>query len=250
MDPNEPPRASGGLTRIVMACAVIGAAAVGVALYAGPSVGLISDDQVTVPAQEAPPAGAPAPLSERMKTPRKPGPAYATEDYGRRLIASTAELLGPDQPDEALRYIDSRLNCGSCHLGTGTEPGTLTLLQTDEHYPRFSGRAGTQTDIEDRINECMQRSMNGRPLPMESAEMIAMAAYLRGLGTQYLGHGHIAPQGRGTAAVEDADAGRQPRGGTGRLPRAMRAVSRDRRPGPAGDHGQAEGVSLPAALGT
>ena len=185
MDPNEPRRASRGLTRIVMACAAIGAAAVGVALYAGPSVGLISDDQVTVPVQEAPPAGAPAPLSERMKTPRKPGPAYATEDYGRRLIASTAELLGPDQPDEALRYIDSRLNCGSCHLGTGTEPGTLTLLQTDEHYPRFSGRAGTQTDIEDRINECMQRSMNGRPLPMESAEMIAMAAYLRSLGAQY-----------------------------------------------------------------
>jgi thiosulfate dehydrogenase len=185
MDPNEPQRASGGLTGIVMACAVIGAAAVGVALYAGPGVGLISDDRVTVPVQEAPPAGAPAPLSERMKTPRKPGPAYATEDYGRRLIASTAELLGPDQPDEALRYIDSRLNCGSCHLGTGTEPGTLTLLQTDEHYPRFSGRAGTQTDIEDRINECMQRSMNGRPLPMESAEMIAMAAYLRSLGAQY-----------------------------------------------------------------
>jgi thiosulfate dehydrogenase len=120
-----------------------------------------------------------------MKTPRKVGPAYATEEYGRRLIAHTAELLGPDQPEESLRYIGSRLNCGSCHLGTGTEPGTLTLLQTDEHYPRFSGRAGMQTDIEDRINECMQRSMNGKPLPMDSPEMIAMAAYLRSLGTQY-----------------------------------------------------------------
>ena len=61
----------------------------------------------------------------------------------------------------------------------------LTLLQTDDHYPRFSGRAGTLTDIEDRINECMQRSMNGKPLPMDSPEMIAMAAYLRSLGAQY-----------------------------------------------------------------
>ena len=32
------------------------------------------------------------------------------------------------------------------------------------------------TDIEDRINECMQRSMHGKPLPMDSPEMIAMAS--------------------------------------------------------------------------
>ena len=67
-----------------------------------------------------------------------------------------------------MRYSGSRLACASCHLGIGTEPGTLTLLQTTQHYPRFSGRVGAQTDIEDRINECMQRSMNGKPLPADS----------------------------------------------------------------------------------
>ena len=71
---------------------------------------------------------------------RRAGP-IATEEYGRRLLAQTAELLGPDHPDPAMRYSGSRLACGSCHLGTGTEPGTLTLLQTTEHYPRFSRRA-------------------------------------------------------------------------------------------------------------
>jgi thiosulfate dehydrogenase len=116
-------------------------------------------------------------------------PDIATEDYGRRLIAETSALLGPDHPDPAMRYSGSRLACASCHLGTGTEPGTLTLLQTLEHYPRFSARAGAMTDIEDRINECMQRSMNGRPLPFESAEMKAMAAYLRGLGRRYAAMG-------------------------------------------------------------
>jgi hypothetical protein len=40
-------------------------------------------------------------------------PAEATEDFGRRLIAQTAELLGPDQADPQKRYINSRLNCGS-----------------------------------------------------------------------------------------------------------------------------------------
>ena len=113
----------------------------------------------------------------------------ATEDYGRRLIAETAALLGPDHPDPAMRYSGSRLACGSCHLGTGTQPGTLSLLQTVEHYPRFSARAGAMTDIEDRINECMQRSMNGRALPFDSVEMQAMAAYIRSLGNRYAAMG-------------------------------------------------------------
>jgi len=109
-------------------------------------------------------------------------PPIATEEYGRRLIMQTSELLGPDVADPNMRYSGSRLNCSSCHLGVGTEPGTLTLLLTTEHYPRFSARAGAKTDIEDRVNECMTRSMNGRALPRNSPEMMAMAAYIRSLG--------------------------------------------------------------------
>ncbi|MEP7116169.1 MAG: c-type cytochrome [Acidobacteriota bacterium] len=131
-----------------------------------------------------------APANSGEQRPRPPRsatdvPAHATEEYGRRLVAQTVELLGPDQPDPARRYSGGRLNCASCHLATGTDPGTLALLQTAEHYPRFSGRAGTMTDIEDRINECMQRSMNGQILPIDSPEMMAIAAYLRSLGSRY-----------------------------------------------------------------
>ena len=128
-------RDTGSLAFAIVVSAAAGALAIGVGLY----------------------AAAPNPAS----TSSSAVPSIATEEYGRRLVAHTAELLGPDQPDPARRYLASRLNCGSCHLGTGIQPGTLTLLQTTEHFPRFSGRAGAMTDIEDRINECMQRSMNG-----------------------------------------------------------------------------------------
>ncbi len=170
----EAPETSGALTVVIAVCCVIGVVVIGATLRYG-----------AAGSSALAPALAPA----------ASGPAVATEEYGRRLIAQTAELLGPDQPDANLRYINSRLNCGSCHLATGTEPGTLTLLQVTEHYPRFSGRVGAMTDIEDRINECMQRSMNGTPLPMDGAEMIAMAAYLRSLGAQYeaMGAGQKAP---------------------------------------------------------
>ena len=37
----------------------------------------------------------------------------ATEEYGRRLLSRTSELLGPDHPDPAMRYSGSRLACTS-----------------------------------------------------------------------------------------------------------------------------------------
>ncbi|HWE51984.1 MAG TPA: c-type cytochrome [Bryobacteraceae bacterium] len=124
-----------------------------------------------------------ATLRYGSQAPEKPHdvPVIATEEYGKRLLAQTQELLGPDVADPKLRYISSRLSCGSCHLGTGAEAGTLSLPDAVLHYPRFSARVGVSTTIEDRINECMQRSMNGRPLPKNSPQMIAMAAYIHSL---------------------------------------------------------------------
>ena len=112
-------------------------------------------------------------------------PAAATPEYGRQLLRDTAALLGPDQEDPAMRYTGARIACASCHLETGTKPGTLSLVETASRYPRFSGRDGGMGDLRDRINGCMQRSMNGRPLPRDSVEMIAMESYILGLADQY-----------------------------------------------------------------
>lgn len=116
---------------------------------------------------------------------RRTSSSAATEDYGRRLIAETSVLMGPDQPDPALRYTGSRLQCGSCHLKAGEDPGTLSLLETDPRYPRPSGRDGVMGDIKLRIEGCMTRSMNGRVLPLDSPEMNAMAVYLKAINTRF-----------------------------------------------------------------
>jgi thiosulfate dehydrogenase len=114
-----------------------------------------------------------------------PTPSAATVDYGRRLLRETAALMGPDHEDPALRFTGSRLACSSCHLDIGTKPGTLSLLQTASRYPRPSGRDGGVRDLRDRINGCMVRSMNGKELPRDSAEMIAMELYIDYLGEVY-----------------------------------------------------------------
>jgi thiosulfate dehydrogenase len=110
----------------------------------------------------------------------------ATEEYGRRLIFETSALIGPDQEDPAKRYTGSRLQCGSCHLQAGADPGTLSLLESDSRYPRPAPRDGAAAgDMKLRLNGCMTRSMNGRALPLDSPEMIAMVAYLRSLNADF-----------------------------------------------------------------
>lgn len=110
----------------------------------------------------------------------------ATFEYGQRLIRETALFLGPDHRNPAMRYAGNRLACASCHLGNGTIPGTLSLLPTSPRYPRESFRDGGMRDIRDRINGCMERSMNGRRMPRDSVEMVAMEVYLNELNTAYI----------------------------------------------------------------
>jgi thiosulfate dehydrogenase len=155
MSERESQNARGGMTGVLIACCAVGAITVGATLMYG---------------------------LRRYPTGGVSVPAIATEEYGKRLLAQTAELLGPHNPDPNERFSGSGLNCGSCHLGTGMEPGTLGLLPASTHFPKFSPRTGAKGDVEDRINECLTRSMNGRALPMKSPEMIAMASYIRSLG--------------------------------------------------------------------
>lgn len=141
-------------------------------------------------------------------------PVTATAEYGRRLLRETVSLLGPDQENPQMRYTGNRLDCASCHLETGTTPGTLSLLTASSRYPRFSGRDGGERDLRDRINGCMQRSMNGQPLPHDSVELIAMESYILGLGNQFAAMSEAGRQSEEPAAfvepqrMADVEAGK------------------------------------------
>jgi thiosulfate dehydrogenase len=129
----------------------------------------------------------------------------ATEDYGKRLIAQTPEYLGPDVADPKMRHMESRLACASCHIGAGVEPGNLSLATAFNKYPRISPRSGANETIQDRVNGCMMRSMNGRVLGDNSPEMIAMVAYLRFLANQDAASGASRRKDHDPAALKTPD---------------------------------------------
>jgi thiosulfate dehydrogenase len=144
---------------------------------------------------------------------RGPAMPLATEEYGRRLLTATSVLLGPDQADAAMRYSGSRLQCASCHLRGGAEPGMLSLVEAFGKYPRFSGRDGVVGDLKLRIQRCMTRSMNGRALPDDGPEMTAMVSYIRVLSDRYAISGAASRAAHDPAAFKTPDRAADPEAG-------------------------------------
>ena len=97
---------------------------------------------------------------------------------GQDLVTATYAHIGPAVADESKRYAGNNLACSNCHLNAGTKKFGIPLWGLNELFPQYSFETGKEITIEDRINSCMTRSMNGKPLPLDSPEMQAFAAYI------------------------------------------------------------------------
>jgi thiosulfate dehydrogenase len=115
---------------------------------------------------------------------------WSRTQYGRDLIAKTASLIGPEVPDPAHRFAGNNQNFQNCHLEAGTKKFGLPFVGVYADFPNYRARSGTVGTIEDRIQGCMVRSMNSKPLPADSREMTAIVAYLKFLSS---GHSVGAP---------------------------------------------------------
>jgi thiosulfate dehydrogenase len=102
---------------------------------------------------------------------------------GRDLVTATYAHVGPNMPDTAKRFAGNNLACTNCHLQAGTKKFGLPLFGLFGDFPQYSARSGGDISIEDRINSCMTRSMNGRPMPVDAPEMQALVAYIKFLST-------------------------------------------------------------------
>lgn len=102
---------------------------------------------------------------------------------GRDLVTATYAYIGPNVADAAKRYAGNSLACTNCHLAAGTKKFGLPLFGLFGDFPQYSARTGADISVEDRINSCMIRSMNGRPMPADAPEMRALVAYIKFLST-------------------------------------------------------------------
>ncbi len=98
--------------------------------------------------------------------------------YGYELITNTPKLIGPSVVDSNMRFAGNNLSCNNCHLNGGRKIGAGSFVGVTNRFPQFRGRENKMGTMEERINGCMERSMNGKVLPKDSRELRAMIAYM------------------------------------------------------------------------
>lgn len=103
--------------------------------------------------------------------------------YGYALFVDTPNEIGPTVSDPDKRFAGNNLACQSCHLQAGTLPYAMPLIGIWGQFPQYRPREGVVDTLEDRINGCMERSLNGRALPLGSHEMRAFSAFMKWLST-------------------------------------------------------------------
>ena len=138
-------------------------------------------------ASAAPTATAVAPSAKDWQAPdisKLPDDKYGQlVRQGKALMEETYKHIGPEVKDVGKRYAGNNLACVSCHVDAGGRKFGNPWVGTFVSFPQYRGREDAISTTEERVNGCMERSMNGKPLPLDSAEMKAMMSYLHFLST-------------------------------------------------------------------
>ncbi len=120
-------------------------------------------------------------------------PSKAPAGFGNATLHAPADSTIPAGPlGDAVRlgrnifnnpqqyakgYAGNGLTCSNCHLDGGTQPWGGPLIGVWGVFPAYSARSAMVETLGDRLNDCFLRSMNGKALPLESAEMKGLLAY-------------------------------------------------------------------------
>jgi thiosulfate dehydrogenase len=98
--------------------------------------------------------------------------------YGKHLAEKTYEVIGPEVADKKMRYAGNNLACTNCHEESATKKFAIPWVGAQATFPQYRGREDDVSTIEERVNGCMERSMNGKSLPFDTKEMKAFVTYI------------------------------------------------------------------------
>jgi thiosulfate dehydrogenase len=114
---------------------------------------------------------------------------------GRALIHNTRDSLP--------RNVGAALSCANCHIGDGTRANAMPLVGAYSRFPQYRARSGHVDLLEDRINDCFERSMNGKALEMKGRDMRDMVTYIAFLSRGYPPGAEM--QGQGVPKLDPLD---------------------------------------------
>jgi thiosulfate dehydrogenase len=128
-------------------------------------------------------------------------------DLGRSIRRGHAILLATR--DSLPDHVGNALRCTSCHLDEGRRPNAIPFTGVYARFPQYRSRVAAVQRIEDRINDCFERSMNGKALAWDDPAMRDIVSYFafvsKGIGVADSFAGQGIPLGK--AATGDTTAG-------------------------------------------
>ena len=86
--------------------------------------------------------------------------------------------------DSLPRNRGNALRCTSCHLDDGKRGTAMSWIGVTARFPKYRARRGSIESIEQRVNECVARSLSGRMLAEDGASMRDIVAYMDSLGRE------------------------------------------------------------------
>ncbi|WP_200749628.1 c-type cytochrome [Viridibacillus soli] len=75
----------------------------------------------------------------------------------------------------------NNLTCTNCHAGAGLDENSSSLVGMTAVYPQYIERSGSIVTIEERINGCKVRSMNGKKFEANSDELESIVSYFKNI---------------------------------------------------------------------
>ena len=108
-------------------------------------------------------------------------PRESLVKFGFDIITETSKHIGPMAPEITSRLAGNNLSCQNCHLDAGRKAGSASFVGVANRFPQYRGREDKMGDLIERVNGCMERSMDGEVLPIGSLEMQGIIAYMEWL---------------------------------------------------------------------
>jgi thiosulfate dehydrogenase len=98
------------------------------------------------------------------------GPEGEAIRFGYEIVMNTQQHMKS--------FVGNALSCRNCHLDAGRVPYAGPFVGVYAGMPEYRSRNAKMNTIEIRINDCFERSLNGKPLPYDSREMGALVSFM------------------------------------------------------------------------
>ncbi len=107
-----------------------------------------------------------------------PPQKYPQGELGKMVKLGEEIIMHTNTHPLTKDFVGDKLTCTNCHFEGGKTKKLGTFIGTAAAFPAYSPREKTVQTLQDRINNCFMRSMNGTRPIIDSKASVAMAAYL------------------------------------------------------------------------